>query len=76
MTNNKIGIYDHTIGEQFIREMTFEEQENRDAEIALSLATKKAKKAEAEAKAEAKTAAQDKLAALGLTVEDLSALGL
>ena len=35
-----------------------------------------ARKAEAEAKAEAKTAAQAKLAALGLTVEDLSALGL
>ena len=33
-------------------------------------------KAEAEAKATAKTAAQAKLAALGLTVEDLQALGL
>jgi len=32
--------------------------------------------AEAEAKAQAKTAAQAKLAALGLTVEDLQALGL
>ena len=31
---------------------------------------------EAEAKAEAKAAAQAKLAALGLTVEDLQALGL
>ena len=31
---------------------------------------------EAEAKAEAKAAAQAKLAALGLTVEDLTALGL
>jgi hypothetical protein len=35
-----------------------------------------AKEAEAEAKAQAKTAAQAKLAALGLTVEDLTALGL
>ena len=34
------------------------------------------KKAEAQAKAEAKAAAQAKLAALGLTVEDLTALGL
>jgi hypothetical protein len=34
------------------------------------------RKAEAEAKAEAKAAAQAKLAALGLTVEDLTALGL
>jgi hypothetical protein len=32
--------------------------------------------AEADAKAEAKAAAQEKLAALGLTVEDLQALGL
>jgi len=32
--------------------------------------------AQAEAKAEAKAAAQDKLAALGLTVSDLEALGL
>jgi len=35
-----------------------------------------AEEAEAQAKASAKTAAQAKLAALGLTVEDLSALGL
>ena len=35
-----------------------------------------AKLAEAEAKAEAKAAAQAKLAALGLTVDDLQALGL
>ena len=35
-----------------------------------------AKKVEAEAKAEAKAVAQAKLAALGLTVEDLQALGL
>ncbi len=35
-----------------------------------------AKEAEAEAKAAAKAAAQAKLAALGLTVEDLKALGL
>ena len=37
---------------------------------------REAKAAEAEAKAEAKAAAQAKLAALGLTVEDLTALGL
>ena len=35
-----------------------------------------ARKAEEEAKAEAKASAQAKLAALGLTVEDLTALGL
>jgi len=37
---------------------------------------KENEKAEAQAKAEAKAAAQAKLAALGLTVEDLTALGL
>ena len=36
----------------------------------------KAIKAEAQAKAETKASAQAKLAALGLTVEDLQALGL
>lgn len=36
----------------------------------------KAKQAETQAKAAAKEAAQAKLAALGLTVEDLTALGL
>ena len=46
-------------------------QEWADARLA-----KHAKLAEAEAKAEAKIAAQAKLAALGLTVEDLTALGL
>jgi hypothetical protein len=35
-----------------------------------------AEKAEAETKAQAKAVAQGKLAALGLTVEDLQALGL
>lgn len=35
-----------------------------------------ARQAEMQAKAEAKVAAQEKLAALGLTVEDLTALGL
>ncbi len=35
-----------------------------------------AEKAEAEAKAQAKAAAQAKLAALGLTISDLEALGL
>jgi hypothetical protein len=71
MTNNKIGIYDHTTGEQSIREMTSEEKENRDAEIALSLANKEAKKSEAEAKAEAKTALLERL---GLTEDEAKLL--
>ena len=40
------------------------------------VAYKKAQKAEAEAKAQAKAAAEGKLAALGLTNDDLRALGL
>jgi hypothetical protein len=54
------------------REMTAAEF----AKYEISQAEAEARKAEAEAKAEAKTAAQAKLAALGLTVEDLQALGL
>jgi hypothetical protein len=51
--------------------------EPTDAEIKSGLtAFLAAQKAEVNAKAAAKTAAQAKLAALGLTVEDLTALGL
>jgi hypothetical protein len=46
------------------------------AQIEAHQAEVEARKAEAEAKATAKEAAQAKLAALGLTVEDLQALGL
>ena len=46
------------------------------ARIEASRAEDLAHQAEIDAKAEAKTAAQAKLAALGLTVEDLQALGL
>jgi len=54
------------------REMTDEEFANYQADQAKWTA----EAAEAEAKAQAKAAAQAKLAALGLTVEDLTALGL
>jgi hypothetical protein len=46
------------------------------AAIELQKAELAAQRTEAEAKAEAKLTAQSKLAALGLTVEDLTALGL
>ena len=46
------------------------------AQYKIDQAQFEAKEAEAEAKATAKAAAQAKLAALGLTVEDLTALGL
>lgn len=74
--NQQISIYDHETGETIVREMTDIEQEEHDAQIAISTA-KKAAAAEAAALAEAaKTAAQAKLTALGLTVDDLKALGL
>jgi hypothetical protein len=52
--------------------MTAEEIENREMAAADLIKYK----AEAEAKAEAKEVAQAKLAALGLTADDLAALGL
>ena len=71
MTKPTIRIY--TSVDEFIdREMTNEEF----AQYEIDVAEAETRKAEAEAKAEAKAAAQAKLAALGLTVEDLQALGL
>jgi hypothetical protein len=67
-----IRIHNAITNEIIDREMTDDELiilQAREAE-------REAKKAEAEAKAEAKAAAQAKLKALGLTVEDLTALGL
>jgi hypothetical protein len=73
---NQIGIYDHATGETIVRDMTASEQKEHDAQIAIS-AAKKAADAQALADAEAaKAAAQAKLTALGLTVDDLKALGL
>jgi hypothetical protein len=55
------------------------DREMNDAEFAqyqIDQAANQERQAESEAKAEAKITAQAKLAALGLTVEDLQALGL
>ena len=55
------------------------DREMNDAEFAQYLADQErqlANKAEAEAKAQAKAEAEGKLAALGLTTDDLRALGL
>jgi hypothetical protein len=72
---NQIGIYDHATGETIVRDMTEDEQEAHDAEIALSIA-KKAAEAQAVSDAvAAKEAALSKLAALGLDLDDLKALG-
>jgi hypothetical protein len=46
------------------------------AEVEKNIKRLDAEKAEAEAKAQAKAAAEGKLAALGLTTDDLRALGL
>jgi len=46
------------------------------AQIETSKAEAEARQAEAEAKAQAKAVAEAKLAALGLTTEDIKALGL
>jgi len=68
----QVKIVNTETGEEIIRDAT-------DAEIAqmeLDNANAKAAKAETEAKAQAKAAAEGKLAALGLTTDDLRALGL
>ena len=61
-------------GEETIteRDETADEKKEREAYIAKQAELE----AEAEAKAQAKAAAQAKLAALGLTISDLEALGL
>lgn len=72
MTKPIIRIHNIETDEVIDREMNAAEfaQYQIDQEI------EKQRQAEAEAKAEAKASAQGKLAALGLTVEDLQALGL
>ena len=72
MTKPIISILNAQTGEEITREMT-------DAEFAqyeIDQAAQAIKQAEAEAKAQAKAAAEGKLAALGLTTNDLRALGL
>jgi hypothetical protein len=71
-----IGIYDHEVGENKIVEMTAAEQSERDREVAEYLAKEAAKEAATKEAEAAKEVAQAKLAALGLTVDDLKALGL
>ena len=63
-------------GEVVEREFNAEELAQQQIDTAADLAARQAKETEAEALAEAKAIAQAKLAALGLTVEDLTALGL
>jgi hypothetical protein len=63
-------------GEVIERELNAEEIAQQEIDEANYLAAKAIADAEAEAKAQAKAAAEGKLAALGLTTDDLRALGL
>jgi hypothetical protein len=72
MSKPQVKIVDVTTGEEIIRDATDEEIAKFEQEVANAVA----RKAEAEAKAQAKAVAESKLAALGLTTDDLRALGL
>lgn len=72
MSNPMIRIHNTDTDEIIDREMTDSEFAQYEADQIQA----EALKAEIEAKAQAKLAAQTKLEALGLTVEDLTALGL
>jgi hypothetical protein len=72
MTKPQIKIVDVTTSDEIVRDATAEEI----AQIEIDVANSVTRKAEAEAKAAAKAAAEGKLAALGLTTDDLRALGL
>jgi hypothetical protein len=76
MANNKITITDATTGETIERLMTNEEQAERDAVLAEAEAQQAAENAQANKAAEDRATAEAKLAALGLTSDDLRALGL
>ncbi len=68
----KIIIYDVNTGQEIQREMNADELAQREADQAVA-----AVQAQAKAEADAKRAtAEAKLAALGLTADDLKALGL
>ena len=72
MSKPMIRIHNTETDEIIDREMNDEEF----AQYEIDRANYEAKKAEAEAKAQTKAAAEGKLAALGLTTDDLRALGL
>jgi hypothetical protein len=71
-TKPQIKIVNAETGEEIVRDATPEEIAQKEIDAANAAA----RKAEAEAKAQAKAAAEGKLAALGLTTDDLRALGL
>lgn len=67
-------IKDCTTGEEIVRPFTPEEVEAHKAAAAQAEADRLAREAEAEAAAQAKASAEAKLAALGLTAEEIAAL--
>ena len=69
--NDTIQIYNHLTGETIVREMTDQEQAQRDAEAAAYLAEKEAKKTAIESAWKVKVSAYEKL---GLTAEEIEAL--
>jgi hypothetical protein len=73
MTNKpQVRIYNAETGEEIIRDANAQEL----AQMEIDNANAANRRAEEEAKAQAKAAAEGKLAALGLTTDDLRALGL
>jgi hypothetical protein len=67
MTNDLIQVHDVETNEIYVREMTVEEQAQRNAEVAAYLARKEAK---AQAAIEAAAAKQALLAKLGITEDE------
>jgi hypothetical protein len=68
---NLIGIYNHTTSENIVREMTLEEQAQRDAEIAAFAEAKTIKQTKADENAAKRTAL---LTQLGITEEQAKLL--
>ena len=67
MSEKLIYIYNHQTGQEIVREMTEQEQAERDAQVATYLAEQEAK---AQAEAEAQANRQALLERLGITEEE------
>ena len=76
MPNSLIQIDNGLTGQSVVREMTNEEQEQLEAEIAIYQQQKEIKEQEKAEQAAKKAAAEATLVALGLDADDLKALGL
>jgi hypothetical protein len=76
MTKLQITIFDAITGENLQRDMTDDEILAHKEQLKITANEQKQKEIETKAKAQAKATAEGKLAALGLTTDDLRALGL